>query len=202
LSTGEVEPTYSNKIACQLVTGGNLRNGMTTDFTNNRIYSANVHCKNITAFGERDGKINLTNDQQPFIFAFGPADQSLLTTDLAASIRRHEAYGSFWMSMSKASTDNIDGATVPSGESLLTMTNAGQDGSLQSDGDKLGPAHAVLMCGAFLLLFPFGVIVLRVFEKVGMHAVVQGIGVSAAVIGVGVGIYLSRMYKHVSSYEQ
>jgi hypothetical protein len=87
---------------------------------------------------------------------------------------------------------------ISNGAVLSTTNNAGADEKAESDGDKVGPAHAVIMIVAFLVIFPLGAILLRFLESVKIHGIVQGVGVLAAVVGVGIGIYLSTMYNHVS----
>jgi len=166
--------------------------------SNTRYYTANVHCKNITALGKNDGKLDLTKTQQSFLYAWGPTDKSLSTTEKTAGIRRHEAYGTFWMDMTRAASANANDGAVPSGSALSTTTNAGADGGAKSDGDKMGSAHAVLMCGAFALIFPLGAVLLRLLENVKMHGIVQGVGALVVLGGSGAGIYLGNMYNHVS----
>ena len=82
--------------------------------------------------------------------------------------------------------------------SLLTTQNAGADGQPESDGDKVGPAHAAIMLAAFVVIFPLGAVLLRFLESVKAHYIVQTIGLLATVFGVGVGLYLGTMYNHVS----
>ncbi|KAF2682597.1 iron reductase domain protein [Lentithecium fluviatile CBS 122367] len=191
LSDGHVEPSFSDSVNCALVEGADYHNGIVGTF-----YTANIHCKTITALGKGEGKLDLTKTKQEFLYAWGPTDESLSTTSQTAGLRRHEAYGTFWMDMTKATSAETEDAAVPSGTALSTTTNAGADGSAESDSDKVGPAHAVLMCGAFALIFPLGAVLLRLLESVKAHYIVQTIGALASLIGVGVGIYLSKMYNH------
>jgi hypothetical protein len=88
--------------------------------------------------------------------------------------------------------------SVPNGAVLSTTNNAGGDEKAESDGDKVGPAHAVIMIVAFLVIFPLGAVLLRFLESVKIHGIVQSVGVITTVVGVGLGIYLSTMYNHVS----
>ena len=85
--------------------------------------------------------------------------------------------------------------------SLLTTQNAGADGQPESDGDKVGPAHAAIMLAACVVIFPLGAVLLRFLESVKTHYIVQTIGLLATVFGVGVGLYLGTMYNHVSVCE-
>lgn len=163
-----------------------------------RYYSVSVHCKNITAFGKGDGKLELTNTKQPFLYAWGPTDESILSASKSASIKRHEAYGNFWMDMTAATSSDTGEVAMPTGAGLLSTQNAGADGQAESDGDKVGPAHAAIMLAAYVIIFPLGAILLRFLESVKAHYIAQTLGLLAAIIGVGVGVYLSTMYNHVS----
>jgi hypothetical protein len=121
-----------------------------------------------------------------------------MSTSKSAGIKRHDAYGNFWMDMTKATSTETDTATIPSGVALSTTYNAGADGAAESDGDKVGPAHAAIMLATFAIIFPLGAVLLRFLESVKIHGIVQSAGVLAALGGVGLGIYLSKMYNHVS----
>lgn len=57
--------------------------------------------------------------------------------------------------------------------------------------------HALLMAGTFVILFPLGVLWLRVFEKVMLHWLNQTFAVFVLVVGAGLGIYVGRLYNKV-----
>jgi hypothetical protein len=164
-----------------------------------RYYSANIYCTNVTALGNGDGKLSLTNAKQPFLYAWGPTDGTISSSSKSADIKRHDAYGNFWMDMTKSTVNDANAAAVPTGAALLAITNAGADEKAKSDGDKVGPAHAAIMLATFAIIFPLGAVLLRLLESVKAHYIVQTIGIFAAVIGVGLGIYLGMMYNHVSA---
>lgn len=199
LSDGHVEPSFSESIDCALVEGTGYHNKV-DDTSNTRYYSANIHCKNVTALGNGDGKLDFTNTKQPFLCAWGPTDGAIMSTSKSAGIKRHDAYGNFWMDMTKATSTETDTATIPSDVALSTTYNAGADGAAESDGDKVGPAHAAIMLATFAIIFPLGAVILRFLESVKIHGIVQSVGVLAALAGVGLGIYLSKMYNHVGFF--
>jgi hypothetical protein len=58
--------------------------------------------------------------------------------------------------------------------------------------------HALLMVGTFVILFPLGVLWLRVFDKVMLHWLNQAFGVLLIIVGAGIGIYIGLMYNKVS----
>jgi hypothetical protein len=190
LSDDEVEPSYSSDVDCTLL------NGSIAQTNNTRYYSAEIHCKNLTALGTGDGKLDLSNKKQPFLYAWGPTDGAISSTSKTANMKRHDAYGTFFADMTQATSDS---ASVPSGVALTTTANAEADGDATSDGDKVGPAHAAIMLATFGLVFPLGAVLLRLLESVKIHGIVQGVGVLTAVVGVALGIYLGTMYNKVSS---
>lgn len=196
-----VEPSYDAKADCQILTGNGISNGVIK--ANDRdILAVNGLCKNITQFntGQGEGNIDLTSTHQNFIFGLGPTSRSIRSDSESADIRRHALYGQFTMDLSKATVDNaqdVDQARL-GGVSNWENSNAQLAGGVTSDFDWSGPAHAVFMGGAFVILFPLGVIFLRLVEKVRWHAWMQGTSAAIAVFGVGIGIYLGRQYNHVS----
>lgn len=197
LSSGHFEPGFSEKIDCGFE-NDTAHHGSIDQRNGNGYFSANIHCKNITALGKGDGKLDLSNAKQPFIYAWGPTDSPMLSSSNSASMKRHDAYGNFWLDMTKATSSDSAQVMFPTGASLFNSTNSGTDGQAESDGDKVGPAHAALMLVAFAVIFPLGAILLRFLDSVKAHYIAQSIGVLAAIVGVGVGIYLSKMYNHAS----
>lgn len=191
VASGESEPSHSESINCNLVNGTIKKTG------NDRFYSASIHCKNITSSSAEDGRITLKNTRQPFLYAWGPSDNSLSTSNEQAGIRRHEYYGTFWVDMTKAVSQNA-GSSDLSGKTSLTTNNGASNGDLKHDGDKLGVSHGVIMCVVFVIIFPLGAVILRLANTVKGHYITQSLGIIFAVGGVGLGLYDSTMYNHVS----
>ena len=79
------------------------------------------------------------------------------------------------------------------------MQNATEIGSPTHDHDYASALHAIAMCGTFVLLFPFGAAMLRVFENVRFHWMAQALGVVITVVASGIGVNLSGMYNRVRS---
>jgi hypothetical protein len=197
LSSGHSEPSFSREIDCVLQSN-TASEDTVVRMGKMRYFSVGVHCKNITAFSEGDGKLDFANTKQLFLYAWGPSDGSFSSASKSVSIKRHAAYGNFWMDMTKATLSNSAEATIPTGASLLSTQNADSDGLAESDGDKIGPAHAAIMLAAFVIMFPLGAILLRFLESVKAHYIIQTMGTFATIVGVGVGIYSSTMYNRVS----
>ncbi|KAF2258957.1 CBD9-like protein [Lojkania enalia] len=205
---GHVEPSYNDKVDCQVNSGNGIINGI-VQINGQDTYAVNGHCKNINndSYSRRrdndnadkdSGNINFASSDQNFIFALGPTGKDINSDSKSATIRRHTLYGEFKMDLSRvtvqtsASVDQEELSDVGSWQN----SNAQLDDGVTNDHDWSGPVHAALMCGAFVLLFPIGVVFLRVLERVRWHAWMQGFGLVIAVIGVGVGIYLGREYNH------
>ena len=104
------------------------------------------------------------------------------------------------MDMTKATVQDGDGVTVPTGKAATENSNAQIVSGPTQDNDWTGALHAAAMCGAFVMIFPIGVVMLRVLEKVMFHAGVQALGVLVSIVGVAIGLYLSMMYNHVSQH--
>jgi hypothetical protein len=187
-------------------------------------FVANVHCKNMTSryyppspdLSKRQGhpkveyeyegdydlpKLDLSSAAQPFIFALGPADRKLRSDNKGVPLRRHVTFGHFTMDMTKAS---IDTAADVSHKELASVgvwqnRNARINGDPKEDGGGWeGAVHAVLMCSTLVVLFPVGVIFLRLLNQVKPHAWLQGIGCLFIVVGVGVGVWAGMSYNQVS----
>ncbi|KAF2469130.1 CBD9-like protein, partial [Lindgomyces ingoldianus] len=204
---GNVEPSYDDKTGCQLNTNDGITNGITS-LDSKDIYAVNGYCKGINgkSYRKREsdgggggkGKISFSSTNQPFIFALGPDDRDLRSSSMSAGIRRHILYGTFSMDLSKASVQDSDDVfqTQLSSVGGWTNHNAQTLENPKNDRDWSAPIHTVVMCGTFVILFPIGVIFLRLLEKVRWHAWIQGFGMVLAVLGVGVGIKLGLEYNH------
>lgn len=100
--------------------------------------------------------------------------------------------GSFTIDMVSATGDPGD---FP-GDTSQTR-NATEIGSPQRDHDYADVLHALAMCGTFVILFPLGATVLRIFENVRFHWIIQALGVLVVIVGAGIGVNLSGSYNHV-----
>ena len=77
------------------------------------------------------------------------------------------------------------------------LQNATEIGNPTRDHDYASTLHAIAMCGTFVLLFPFGAALLRVFENVRFHWMAQALGVLITIVASGIGVNLSGMYNRV-----
>lgn len=128
------------------------------------------------------------------IYAVGPPEIDLDTFNGDAALRRHDWYGKFEINMTQAIASDIDFPKFwPT-----SSDGASEVGNEFDDHDPASPAHAIFMAGAFVILFPMGVLWLRIFQKVRLHWLTQTIGVLVVFIGAGIGIHLSKQYNRVS----
>jgi hypothetical protein len=95
-------------------------NNTIVQMNGSRYYTVSVHCKNITALGKGEGKLGLTNTKQPFLYAWGPTDDSISSASKSASIKRHVAYGNFWMDMTAAISSDTGEVALPTSAALLS----------------------------------------------------------------------------------
>ncbi|KAI7498548.1 hypothetical protein KC367_g4963 [Hortaea werneckii] len=134
-------------------------------------------CRNCSSFGSM--KLDYTSKQQPFVFAIGP-DSKLESDDLDAPLRRHEFYGHFTMDMTVSTSNssttygrvpapNLPEANGAVADSLFATQGASEVIDGHEDSEWALPAHAALMCLAFILVFPLGVLFVLVGFGLGVH---------------------------------
>jgi hypothetical protein len=114
-------------------------------------------------------------------------------------------YGKFSMDMSKASVDST--AEVKQEQLSAMGTWQNKDAKLIEEptsdrGGWRGTTHAILMCSTIVVLFPIGVVFLRLLENVIWHAWMQGVGCLFIVTGVGVGVWAGKQYNQVRSFKE
>ena len=126
------------------------------------------------------------------IYAVGPDYADLQSNAKDAGLRRHEEYGKF--------TINLQASRGETGQFPVDITktdNATADGGTTDDHDFGSSAHAFIMAGVFVIIFPFGAAYLRLQSGVRWHWVMQAIGVLGTIIGIGIGLEISTMYNRV-----
>ncbi|QIW98894.1 hypothetical protein AMS68_004412 [Peltaster fructicola] len=188
------EPTYDSSIKVEKVWDSALRTPNTIDNNINQMYIDGV-CRGCA---NRTGSIlDLSNQRAPFIFATGPGTD-MNTDDLAAPLKRHNFYGSFNLNLTAATSLNSGSVPPPVNGSYnyngLGTTSTNKD-------TNAGPAiHAALMCIAWILIFPFGSLLLRFFNKVILHAVMQVIGLVFVFAAFCCGCYISMQYNRSKTF--
>ena len=105
-------------------------------------------------------------------------------------LRQHNVHGTFQLDMTQAHGTGLP----PLGTTEVGVAN---QGSLSMDREMSSPVHAFLMCLAFIVLFPLGVVLMRVFSSVKIHMYIQGAGLAIVTIASGLGIAISSNYQRV-----
>ncbi|KAK5019444.1 hypothetical protein BJ546DRAFT_1129575 [Cryomyces antarcticus] len=188
---GNSEPTYTTSKNLTVETSSGMADDQST-------YVIDACCHNCTTWSH--GSLDLKSKIAPFIFALG-GGYATVSNSPAASIERHEVFGSFTMDMQQATSDGAGGVPQPNAPNGTYVTSgASLATGLKQDNNYGPPLHALVMCLAFVLVFPLGALLLRVLESVKWHAGVQIIGFIIAFIGVASGIYIATMYNKSKSY--
>ncbi|MCJ1464582.1 hypothetical protein MMC07_003195 [Pseudocyphellaria aurata] len=190
VADGNSEPSLDHSKTVRL-----LENSATT----NDRYTVRWECLNCREW--KGGSLNASDEKQQMIYAVGPRDVGLDASNPEAALRRHDWYGRFEINMTQAISDDIKFQRFWPTKS----DGASEVGYEVDDHDFASPAHAVLMTGTFVILFPLGIIWLRIFGNVRLHWLTQIVGVLVIFIGAVIGILLSKQYnraKHFTSSHQ
>ena len=190
LGSGHNMPSYTDAVKVNVLSGS----GIVDD---NLV--VNAQCQNCREWNEGKNKLDLTSTSAKMIWAVGPAD-TLQTDDKSARISQHgyNSMGVFSLNLK----DATGAAGVPT--NITSPVTADEDEDEDEDGSGMtnrGVAvHALLMVGAFLIIFPAGYLFLRVFEKVWLHAGIQWFGMVLVAVGTAAGVALSIRQKMVHPF--
>ena len=156
-------------------------------------------CKNCTTWSL--GSMDTTSTQQPFIFALGPTGETISSDSTSQSIDQHTLYNGFSLDMTQASFSGSGSPDLSSGSSAASSNSAsGSSSSSGTTGSVIyNRVHGIFMAIAFVILFPLGVLVLRLGHSVIGHGIVQATAYCFVIVGLGTGIYLSQQNNLVSS---
>jgi cytochrome b len=195
IATGHSEPSYAKDVDLQQIWPEEL-NGSNTIGSDGRL-RADAVCRNCTSWLSGKGKLDLTNTGAPFIFAVGPSKE-MRSSSLTASMRRHDFYGHFTMNMTAAISLEDGAVPLPNSKNgTYDLSGASGAKDMTADSSHAPAAHALIMLGSFVFLFPLGSLVLKVLHKALWHGIVQIIAVVLITVGFGLGIYISTQYNKV-----
>jgi hypothetical protein len=184
------EPIYDSEIAVQAMPGTGLFNDTT--------YIFNGVCSNCRSWPSK-GKIDISNTAQEMSYGTGPSGD-IRSDDPRESVKVHWNYGSFTMDMVHA-TGTGGVPEIPASENV-TSVGAVQQSAETGHVDTKAILHAVLMILAFVGMWPFGILVLRVGGSVRWHAINQGVAFGVVFIGAILGFIISPSYNRVSTHPQ
>ncbi|KAI1121511.1 hypothetical protein F5Y10DRAFT_100554 [Nemania abortiva] len=185
---GHSEPVYDSDINVQALSGTGLLNDTTFLF--------NGVCSNCRSW-LRNGKINIASTSQEMIYATGPNGDTQ-SDNPRESVKIHWSYGSFTMDMAHATgTDGVP--EIPTSENITSV------GAVQQSGktgyvDKKAILHAVFMILAFVGIWPFGILVLKVGGSVRWHAINQAVAFGLVLIGAILGFVISTSYNRSKKF--
>lgn len=210
-SSSEVMPTYDSAIRAELLAGSGVSNDVMT---------ANIRCANCETWST-SGKMDFSGSSGGFIHA-RLRGSSLSTTNVQRSLSEHSSDGSFTWSFASAvggsSTNPFVTTTTTSNSTTSTGGNSGNSGSSNTttttttvnSGSESGSSggkstilwlHGILASVAFVLLFPFGGILIRVGNfpsLIWVHAGIQMLAWVVFAVGFGLGLYWGIIDKYMT----
>lgn len=190
LAYGNYEPTEYKDLEIETLNGTGISDGYMSI-----VARCKNHCRSWRGNG-LDGKgwLDVNSPNQDCIYAAGPKD-SLYSDKRDASLKFHQEFGVF--SIDIASTR---GKADPP---ILTKETEAEGSELKykrhREWDVKSTMHATLMCLAVLILFPLGVVILRLGRWARWHGLNQGAALIILLAGFGMGIATSFHYRRVSS---
>jgi hypothetical protein len=191
---GTSEPTYYPRISCETTGASSMTSSLMV---------VNAVCRNVTAWEK--ARVDLTSTEQPFIFALGPGD-SMHSDSLSAPMLRHQIYGQFTLDMTVSASNGEGGTPAPNSGNSYTIQGASAAEDVKTgDNDWGAIIHAIVMCLAFVIVFPLGGLLLRMLDSVRWHAICQFIALVITLVGSGIGLYISFGYnrsRNVNSAHQ
>lgn len=140
------------------------------------------------------GKIDTTSSSASMFYGFGPAGSALDTNDLSAAIARHSYNPSVFAVNLKEANGPGGIPAAPNGTSTPTSNSSPSDDSSSTGVPTLIVFHGIVTLLAFGIVFPLGYLLLRVFEKVWLHAGFQTLALLLTILGAATGYGISRIY--------
>ncbi|KAI0102743.1 iron reductase domain protein [Nemania sp. FL0031] len=187
-SYGHSEPVFDPDIDIKALEGTGLFNDTTFIF--------NGVCSNCRSW-PRDGKIDISSTSQEMVYATGPTDDTT-SDNPRESVKIHWSYGSFTMDLVRA-TGAGGVPEIPTSENITSVGVVQQSGKTGYV-DKRAILHAVFTILAFVGIWPFGILVLRVGGSVRWHAINQAVAFGLVLIGAILGFIISTSYNRSKKF--
>ncbi|KFZ24344.1 hypothetical protein V502_01175 [Pseudogymnoascus sp. VKM F-4520 (FW-2644)] len=205
-TSGHSAPSASTSAALTLLAGSGITGGVMT---------ANVLCTNCQSWS--GGTMDFTSTKSSWIYGT-KSGSALNTNSVSVSISQHDNYGSFSLNLATATGGNsanpfltsssVTTNSASSATSAAASKKAGSDDSNSSSSSSGGSssdtsesrretivkAHGLMGAAAFVLAFPAGAIVLRVFNFKGLvwiHVAIQMLAYATSVAVLGLGLWLA-----------
>ena len=207
IATGHNEPTYTPDfeiIGVYNDTYAPNANTVTDDGTGTII--AHAMCRNCSRWAT--GFLDTQSKAQPFLFAFGPEKQ-FRSDSPQASIPRHALHGRYTIDMTQATNytgwygrvpaPNVPQFSFPPDGTAFASFGTSPVIEVKTMSNPMPTVHAVLMCVAFVLIFPAGAVVMQFLKRALWHAAIQVVGFVAVFAGFGIAVHFAGQYNKVSS---
>ena len=145
--------------------------------------------------------INIHNSEGDFTFDLTKArGGDSLNPFVEAAVATQTAAGGASPNGSGAGGDQSPGDTSNGSSSQSSDSSSGDSSSggysdaARQKRDRIVIAHGVIMSAAFVLFFPIGAVLIRLFSFPGLvwvHAATQGFAFLVALVGLGLGVYVA-----------
>ncbi|KAI9732677.1 MAG: hypothetical protein M1834_004014 [Cirrosporium novae-zelandiae] len=217
LGTGHEMPQYDSSAQVSLLDGSGISGGIMT---------ANVRCGSCSSWS--GGSMSLTDSSSSWIWAY-KSGSALDSDSSSESISLHSSASAFSLDLTQgtggsstnpfttsSSTSSSSGSASSSSSSSYFGGSGGNSnpgstfpasessfGSFFSKRTAVLTAHAVVMCLAFVLFFPLGGMLIRVFSFPGLiwvHAFTQVFAWCLSIAGMGLGIYLAKNERQLTHH--
>ncbi|KAF7133775.1 hypothetical protein CNMCM5793_005129 [Aspergillus hiratsukae] len=193
---GYFQPDYNPEAEIELLDGTGISNGYIT---------ANVRCNSCLRWN--GGSLDTSSTSSRWVWAEkrGPAIES---SDPEYSIARHDSRGVHAVNMAQARVATVDETNPFAGQNAASTSQpADQDGTriiTPSSSNKALIAHAVIMCIAFVVLFPSFAISIHIIPSAKVvpliHAPLQLFTLPLVLAGLGLGVYLGVNTNNMDKY--
>lgn len=189
LAYDHYEPFFYPQMQWEYLPGTQVKDGWAT------LSFRCKECQNWPGANSGKGYLDLNSNTQKSIWALGPK-QKLRSDSPTAALRYHESHGDF----------SIDMARTKGAQDVPALTDKSvNEGTTPNDAksklfDVRSSMHAALMTLAILVLFPLGIVLLRIGRWTIWHGINQTVALIVVLAGFGVGIATSPRYNRVRSF--
>jgi hypothetical protein len=148
-------------------------------------------CENFITIDQMD------NSAQPFIFAVGPPFPTIQSDSYEAGLSRHMFYGHFTMDLTAATSE--DDGVIPAGPYVRKDASDATD--TEMDNDPAPRIHGLVMGFVFVIAYPLGALLLRVWNMLKAHIFVQVLGLVLFCMAFAGGCVVSGQYIRSKNFD-
>ncbi|KJZ79547.1 hypothetical protein HIM_01016 [Hirsutella minnesotensis 3608] len=189
LAYGNYEPKFYPELEYEVLPG----TGIVDD---HMVFVAKCirHCRSWPAAGTNSGYIDVSSPDSKTIFAIGPRER-FSSDSKEAGLKFHREFGVFTMDLRRTGVADppiLDADSKAVGTTLLYKKTPRSD-------YKAG-LHGAFMVFFIIVMFPFGVVLLRLGRWARWHGVNQAVGVAGVLAGLALGVLTSFHYQRSRSF--